>query len=204
MTCSCEGVSLCSLCELSGSRGRVGSEVSMDGAFPWGALSAVTFVGGKHGDGEVQPGPLVNLGLMANLPLWRQAQLSGCWSKSRLGWIPLTVCFLLTAALPPLRRASQSWQAWFRPRFRLCCMLRRSQQAGQSPRQFPVCCLQDHLQPNLPSPFSETFTLCMVELTLPPLCVFRKQQRCPSMVQQQGRRDCSGPPLQAGLQGRTV
>ena len=56
--CSCEGVSLSSLCELSGFRGRVGSEVSVDGAFPWGALSAVTFIGGKDGDGEVQPGPL--------------------------------------------------------------------------------------------------------------------------------------------------
>lgn len=60
--CPCVGVSLCSLCELSGFSGRVGSEVSMDGAFPWCVLSAVTFVGGNNGDGEVEPGPLVNLG----------------------------------------------------------------------------------------------------------------------------------------------
>ena len=57
--CPCVGVSLCSLCELSGCSGRVGSEVSMDG---WGVLSAVTFIGGNNGDGEVEPGPLVNLG----------------------------------------------------------------------------------------------------------------------------------------------
>lgn len=60
--CPCVGVSLCSLCELSGFSGGVGSEVSMDGAFPWGVLSAVTFVGGHNRDGEVEPGPPVNLG----------------------------------------------------------------------------------------------------------------------------------------------
>ena len=57
--CAFVDVSLCSLCELSGCSGRVGSEVSMDG---WGVLSAVTFIGGNNGDGEVEPGPLVNLG----------------------------------------------------------------------------------------------------------------------------------------------
>lgn len=111
---------------------------------------------------------------MTDLPLWRQAQLSGCWSKSPLGWIQ-TGSIPSNGVLSPhsgtatLRRASQSWQAWFRPWFRLCCMLRQSQQAGQSPRQFSVWCLQDHLQPDLPLPFSETFTLFVVELTLLPL-----------------------------------
>lgn len=56
------GASIRSLWVPSGFSGRVGSEVSMDGAFPWCVLSAVTFVGGNNGDGEVEPGPLVNLG----------------------------------------------------------------------------------------------------------------------------------------------
>ena len=56
---SCVGASLCSQHVLGVFGRKVGSEVSMDG---WGVLSAVTFIGGNNGDGEVEPGPLVNLG----------------------------------------------------------------------------------------------------------------------------------------------
>lgn len=118
VTCySCEGVSLCgsvpvqSPCELSGFSGEVGSEVSVDGAFPHGVCCQLSLlVGGHNRDGEVEPGPLVNLGF-SMLNDWHPS-IGGrpsspqCWSKSpwvgfRLVPFPLIVCFLFTVALPP-------------------------------------------------------------------------------------------------------